>query len=104
MAQKCLLFAYGMLRPDQPNAPRSLSHFWPDRIFGRLVAIDNYSGAVSIGEQAAGVIDGYTMEIDEDELTSLDDFENVEGGEYRRRMVETAGGHYAWVYEYLGPS
>jgi gamma-glutamylcyclotransferase (GGCT)/AIG2-like uncharacterized protein YtfP len=101
VADKCLLFAYGLLKPGSPNAPKSAALRWQDRIRGELVVLDGYHGAIKVG-LAETWIDGYTMEIDSDELPALDAFEDVEGGEYSRRLVETELGHLVWVYEYKG--
>lgn len=101
MAGKCLLFVYGSLKPGyQP--PRSISQSWEDEIAGDMFDIGEFPAAVRIG-QAANKISGYTIEIDRDELAALDEYEDVETGVYRRIMVETSKGHFAWVYEYLLP-
>lgn len=99
MTDPCLLFAYGLLRPGQANTPQSATVCWQDRVRASLVQLDGYTGAIDVGS-ADTWIDGYTLEIDRDELPALDAFENVDAGEYRRRLVTTQRGHCAWIYEY----
>ena len=101
MPDKCLLFAYGLLRPGQSHTPKSAAVYWKDRVRGCIVELAGYTGAINIGS-AESWIEGYTLEIDSDELPALDAFEDVEGGEYCRRLVETQNGHCAWIYEYQG--
>jgi gamma-glutamylcyclotransferase (GGCT)/AIG2-like uncharacterized protein YtfP len=100
MATKCLLFAYGQLQPGH-NAPRSLSDAWPDRARGVLYDLGAYPGAVQL-DTADTWVEGHTLEIDADELPALDEFEDVDSGEYRRITVTTEAGHMAWAYEYGG--
>lgn len=98
MKRKCLLFAYGLLQPAH-SPPRSTSQTWPDRVKGVLYDLGEYPAAVKIAV-AETWIAGHVLEIDVDELPLLDEFEDVEGGEFSRRLVETELGHTAWVYEY----
>lgn len=101
MSQKCLLFVYGLLKPGfQP--PRSLSQQWEDEISGLMYDLGEFPAAVGV-EADAGSIIGYTIEIDTDELPALDEFEDLDSGYYRRIMIETKQGYFAWVYEYLKP-
>lgn len=104
MARKCLLFAYGTLMPGLPGSspPRSLSQHWPDRIKGRLFDLGAYPGVIEVGT-APTYVEGATLEIDEDELRALDEYEDVESGEFTRRTVTTESGHLAFVYEYTRP-
>lgn len=76
-----------------------MAEAWPDRIRGVLYDLGDYPAAVQIAS-ATTWIDGFTLEIDADELKLLDEFEDVDGGEFARRIVETELGHTAWVYEY----
>lgn len=101
MKRKCLLFAYGLLQPGY-SPPRSMSQSWPDRIRGQMYDLGAYPAAVQI-THASTWIEGHTVEIDVDELPMLDEFEDVGGGEFSRRLVETEQGHTAWVYEYQRP-
>ena len=98
MKKSCLLFAYGTLQPGHAP-PRSLSQSWPDRIKARLFDLGPYPAATQVGK-ATGWIEGTTLEIDEDELEILDEYEDTEGGEFARVLVETEAGHTAWTYEY----
>lgn len=99
MAGKCLLFVYGLLKPGlQP--PKSISQSFPDRIGGLLYDLGEYPAAVNAGH-GSSEITGFTIEIDEDELEAIDEFEDVDAGMYRRIMIETRSGYFAWVYEYL---
>lgn len=94
----CLLFVYGMLQPGfQP--PRSMKRHWPDRVHGRLFDLGPYPAAVEVGA-AESWIHGHVVEIAEQELSYLDEFEDVAGGLYCRLRVTTAGGHDVWIYQY----
>ncbi len=101
MAKKCLLFAYGVLKPGF-SPPKSVTESWDDRVRGDLFNLGSYPGAARLGTSTQW-ISGVTLEIDEDELADLDDFEDVESGEYRRILIETEQGFHAFIYEYLGP-
>jgi gamma-glutamylcyclotransferase (GGCT)/AIG2-like uncharacterized protein YtfP len=101
VARKCLLFVYGQLQPAH-TPPRSLSQAWPDRIHAVLYDLGPFPAAVQVGV-AADWIEGFTLEIDADELAALDEFEDTESGEFARILVETEKGHTAWVYEYRFP-
>ncbi len=101
MAQKCLLFVYGLLKPGyQP--PRSLSQQWEDEIEGTMYNLGDFPAAV-LTEGSGNVVQGFTIEIDSDELAEVDEFEDIESKIYRRVMVETKQGFFAWTYEYLLP-
>jgi gamma-glutamylcyclotransferase (GGCT)/AIG2-like uncharacterized protein YtfP len=106
MAEKCLLFAYGTLQPGV-KPPRSVANHWPDAVKGELYELAEYPVAVRVENAAAAApssssswIEGTTMEIDAAELETLDEYENLEGGEYVRRLVTTREGYVAWIYEY----
>jgi gamma-glutamylcyclotransferase (GGCT)/AIG2-like uncharacterized protein YtfP len=99
MKQKCLLFAYGTLQPGF-SPPKSVSAAWPDRVKGELYDLGEYPVAVKI-EDGTEWIEGHTLELDADELPTLDEYEDVEGGEFARRLTETEAGHVVWVYEYV---
>lgn len=98
----CLLFVYGLLQPGlQP--PRSARRQWKDRVRGRLVHLGDYPGAYDL-DDAETTFEGWVLEIDEEELSLLDEFEDVTSGQaYRRRRVRTQGGVEVWIYEYIGP-
>ena len=98
MTTKCLLFAYGLLQPGL-KPPRSLSQSWPDRVRGQLYDLGPYPVAVGLDVGSAW-LEGFTLEIDADELGALDEFEDVDSGEFARRVVTTGRGFTAWAYEY----
>lgn len=101
MARKALLFAYGTLMPGH-SPPRSLSASWPDRIHGKLFDLGEYPGVTEVGT-AREFVEGFTLEFDADELAALDAYEDVESGEFTRKLVTTETGHVAWVYEFSLP-
>lgn len=98
----CRLFVYGLLQPGF-HSPETMRAHWPDRVAGRLYDLGPYPGAVDIGNgphQFAGSV----VEIDDEELLRLDEFEGVTGdGHFRRIRVTTVGGSEVWIYEYTGP-
>ena len=79
-----------------------MSRHWPDRIRARLFDLGEYAAALDIGS-AEHWISGYTIEIEEQELTALDVFEDVQSGEFLRRRVNTERNFTAWVYAYRWP-
>ena len=99
MNQNCLLFVYGLLKP-QYSPPKTVVNHWPDQIFGDLYCLGDYPGAINI-EKSKNLVSGYVLEIHQTELEWLDDYEDVVSGEYRRIQVRTLEGHCCWVYEYL---
>ncbi len=101
MARKALLFAYGTLMPGH-SPPRSMSAHWPDRVRARLFDLGEYPGVTDVGT-APEFVEGFTIEFDADELAALDAYEDVESGEFARRLATTEGGHVAWVYELAVP-
>lgn len=98
MADKCLLFTYGMLQPGA-SPPRTASNFWRDRLKGELYDLGAFPVAVKVGA-AADLIDGFVIELDRDELPDLDDFEDTDSGEFVRKTVTTEQGFEVYVYEY----
>ena len=104
MAQKCLLFVYGLLMPGyQP--PRSLSQQWEDEIAATMYNLGDFPAIILAGkgEDSGNIVKGFTLEIDSDELAEIDEFEDIEAKIYRRVMIETKQGFFAWTYEYLLP-
>lgn len=96
---RCLLFAYGKLQPHQ-NAPKSLTRAWPDQVRGLLYDLGAYPAAVEIGTVDRW-FNGYVLEIAEAELAdSLDSYEEVDKGLYRRIRTVTRSGFDVWIYEY----
>lgn len=100
MADKCLLFTYGLLRPGAKTAPKSASAAWPDRVRGELYDLGEFPAAVGIGRPQGDWINGIVVEIDTAELTDLDAFEDVDSGEFHRLSVTSEAGHHCWIYEY----
>ena len=98
MADKCLLFTYGMLMPSQ-SPPKSMSDAWPDRVTGELYDLGAFPAAIAIGN-ASDWFEGFVVEIDAEELPDLDHFEDVDSGEFRRITVTTEKGRHCWAYEY----
>ncbi len=82
--------------------PRSLSQAWEDEINGTMYNLGEFPALVLSGD-ATHTVNGYTIEIDVDELEEVDEFEDIESKMYRRVMVETKQGYFAWTYEYLLP-
>ena len=99
MARKCLIFVYGLLQTAH-RPPRSVSAASPDALRGDLYDLGEHPAAVRLG-LGEETFEGELLEIDEDELPTLDEFEDTEGGEYVRKLVATESGALAWAYEYL---
>jgi gamma-glutamylcyclotransferase (GGCT)/AIG2-like uncharacterized protein YtfP len=99
MSGKCLLFVYGMLRTDC-TPPRSVSESWDDAIKGDLYDLGTYPALKNIGK-SKNWCEGQILEIDSVELPALDDFEDVESGEYERVITESRDGRTVWAYQYL---
>jgi gamma-glutamylcyclotransferase (GGCT)/AIG2-like uncharacterized protein YtfP len=74
---------------------------WPDRVRGLLYDLGPYPAAMQIGrvEQEFG---GWVLEISQEELERLDEYEGIAGGLYRRIRTVTMAGRVVWVYEYSG--
>ncbi len=98
---RCWLFVYGLLKPGL-RPPRTFSLAFPDRVAGHLYDLGPYPALVLTppGQPAECRADGFTLLIAEEELTELDEFEDVADGLYRRLSVMTELGFRAWVYEY----
>ena len=102
MADKCLIFVYGMLKPDQ-TPPRSISHHWPDALRGELYDVGPYPALVKAGDETCDWVEGVVIEIDQDELPLIDDFEDTDSGEYVRVTRTTRNGFCCFVYQYARP-
>ena len=99
---QCLLFAYGQLQPQQ-RPPQTLVRAWPDRVRGLLYDLGPYPAAVQIGAVDAH-FHGFVLEIATAELTgTLDPFEQLDKGIYRRIRTVTESGFGVWLYEYAMP-
>lgn len=101
MSSKILLFTYGLLQPRH-TPPKSMSNSWPDRVRGKLFNLGTYPAATDLNQHAEW-FEGFTLEIDAEELPILDEFEDIESGEFRRTVVTTGRGFTAYAYEYQRP-
>jgi gamma-glutamylcyclotransferase (GGCT)/AIG2-like uncharacterized protein YtfP len=98
-----LLFAYGTLAPDGPEA--AAREGWvADGVRGRLFDLGPYPALVDCDDPAAGWVEGYVRPVDPNELTGrLDPYEGVDEGLYRRVAATTRAGRRAWIYAYARP-
>src|SRR6185437_10156830 len=98
-----LLFAYGTLAPDGPEAA-ARDGWVADRVRGRLFDLGPYPALVIEGDPEEGWVAGYVRTVDRDELIGrLDPYEGVDEGLYRRLAATTEAGRRAWVYVYARP-
>lgn len=98
MSKTCLIFAYGLLKPDI-SPPQTMVNCWPDAVFGDLYDLGDYPAIINV-EKSKNTVQGYCLEIDAMELIRLDEFEDTESGEYRRILTKTHADHHCWIYEY----
>lgn len=87
-----------MLQPGV-SPPRTTSHFWRDRLNAEMYDLGDFPVAVRIGA-GGGMIEGYVIELDSDELADLDNFEDTDSGEFIRKTATTELGFEVYVYEY----
>src|SRR4051794_10876496 len=98
-----LLFAYGTLTPDGPEAA-ARDGWEPDMVRGRLFDLGPYPALVDLDDPGAGWVEGYTRAVDLAVLEGpLDAYEGVPEGPYQRRPVTTRAGRRAWVYVHARP-
>jgi gamma-glutamylcyclotransferase (GGCT)/AIG2-like uncharacterized protein YtfP len=98
-----LLFAYGTLTPDGPEAA-ARDGWEPDMVRGRLYDLGPYPALVDLDDPGAGWVEGYTRAVDLAILEGpLDAYEGVADGPYRRTLVTTRAGCRAWVYVHDRP-
>jgi len=98
-----LLFAYGTLAPETPDVA-SQEGWMADAVRGRLYDLGTYPALVDHGDQDADWVEGYVLPVSLDQLTgSLDSYEGVGEGLYRRVEATTRGGRQVWVYVYARP-
>ena len=98
-----LLFAYGTLCPDGPEA-EARGGWLADSVRGRLFGLGPYPGLVDLGDPSAEWVEGFVRPVEESELREwLDPYEGVPVGLYRRTIAETRAGRVAWVYVYARP-
>jgi gamma-glutamylcyclotransferase (GGCT)/AIG2-like uncharacterized protein YtfP len=98
-----LLFAYGTLAPESPEA--AAAEGWvADAVRGRLYDLGPYPGLVDLDDASAGWIDGFARPVTGPQLSgSLDSYEGVAEGLYRRQQTTTRCGRLVWVYVYARP-
>ncbi len=98
-----LLFAYGTLGPAGPEEVARRG--WvTDAIRGRLYDLGPYPGVVDVDDPGAGWVEGDVRPVDRRELLeSLDSYEGVAEGLFRRVVATTRGGRRVWVYLYARP-
>jgi indolepyruvate decarboxylase len=95
-----LFFAYGTLAPLDPES--ALREGWElDAVRGRLYDLGSYPALVDDEDGDADWVEGYIRPVTTDQLTgSLDPYEGVDEGLFRRVMVRTRAGREVWVYVY----
>lgn len=97
-AETVKIFVYGLLQPGfQP--PLSTTDPVADSIQGDLYDLGDYPAAFNIGKSTQ-LIPGFVITIDSAELPTIDAFEDIESGEYRRIHATTEAGIRVLVYEY----
>ncbi len=98
-----LLFVYGTLAPESPDVARREG--WViDAVRGRLYDPGPYPGLVEHEDMDAGWVEGYVRTVTWDHLTgSLDPYEGVSEGLYRRVSTRTREGRQVWMYVYDRP-
>jgi gamma-glutamylcyclotransferase (GGCT)/AIG2-like uncharacterized protein YtfP len=98
-----LLFAYGTLAPDGPDAA-ARGGWEPDMVRGRLYDLGPYPALVDLDDPSAGWVEGYVRAVDPAALAGpLDAYEGVADGPYRRMPTTTRAGRQVWVYVHGGP-
>jgi gamma-glutamylcyclotransferase (GGCT)/AIG2-like uncharacterized protein YtfP len=95
-----LLFAYGTLAPLDPES--AAAEGWePDAVRGRLYDLGPYPALVDHDDEQAGWVEGYVRTVSWEQLTgSLDSYEGVDQGPYRRVSVRARTGREVWLYVY----
>lgn len=98
-----LLFTYGTLGPSDPEAARS-EGWVEDAVRGRLYDLGPYPGLVDHDDPRAGWVEGFVRDVSWEQLTgSLDSYEGVSEGLYRRVSVASRGRRQVWIYVYAMP-
>jgi gamma-glutamylcyclotransferase (GGCT)/AIG2-like uncharacterized protein YtfP len=95
-----LFFAYGTLAPL--DAESAIREEWDlDAVRGRLYHLGPYPALVDHEDGASDWVEGYVRPVTWEQLEgSLDSYEGVAEGLYRRVMVMTRAGREVWVYIY----
>ena len=98
-----LLFAYGTLAPESHEVAGREG--WEcDAVRGRLYDLGPYPALVDHEDANAGWVEGYVRTVTWDQLTgSLDSYEGVGEGLYRRVTTCTREGRRVWMYVYDRP-
>ena len=98
-----LLFVYGTLAPESPDVAGREG--WAiDAVRGRLYDLGPYPALVDHEDTEAGWVEGYVRPVTWDQLTrSLDPYEGVGEGPYRRISARTRSGRQVWMYVYDQP-
>ncbi len=97
-----LLFAYGTLAPETSEVARD-EGWAADAVRGRLYDLGPYPALVDHDDQQADWVEGYVRPVSLDQLSgSLDSYEGVRDGLYRRVETTTREGRRVWVYVYAG--
>jgi gamma-glutamylcyclotransferase (GGCT)/AIG2-like uncharacterized protein YtfP len=93
-------FAYGTLAPLDPRA--AAADGWePDAVRGRLYDLGPYPALVDHEDEAAGWVEGYVRTVSWEQLTgTLDAYEGVDEGPYRRVSTISRAGREVWLYVY----
>ena len=98
-----LLFAYGTLRPESPDA-LARGGWEPDAARGRLYDLGPYPGRVDLHAPDAGWVEGFVRVTSPEEVHDrLDPYEGTDVGLFRREATATRAGRVAWVYVYPRP-
>jgi gamma-glutamylcyclotransferase (GGCT)/AIG2-like uncharacterized protein YtfP len=98
-----LLFAYGTLMPlDLRSAEQE--GWSADAVRGRLYDLGPYPVLVDLDDPTAEWVEGFVRAVDRAELEgSLDTWEQVDQGLYRRVESMTRNDRRVWVYVYGRP-
>jgi gamma-glutamylcyclotransferase (GGCT)/AIG2-like uncharacterized protein YtfP len=93
-------FAYGTLAPLDPQT--AAAEGWePDAVRGRLYDLGPYPALVDHEDDAAGWVEGYVRPVTWEQLTgTLDAYEGVDQGPYRRVSTISRSGREVWMYVY----
>jgi gamma-glutamylcyclotransferase (GGCT)/AIG2-like uncharacterized protein YtfP len=97
-----LLFAYGTLKPRDP-ATAARDRWTPDAVRGRLYDLGPYPALVDLDLPGSDWVEGYVRPVAPEELESLDLYEDVEHGPYRRALTITRTNLRVWIYIHGGP-
>ena len=87
--------------PDPAIAERD--GWTPDAVRGRLYDLGPYPALVDLDLPEAGWVEGYVRRVEPAELVSLDTYEDVAHGPYRRVETTTRDNLRAWIYVYGRP-